>query len=83
MASPAQSDSLDANHDRLIISIVAVFSVLACLALTSRLVSKRLKKAGLGYDDYMAIGAWVFLDMLALKLVTEFYARSSRYRRVY
>ena len=74
MASPAHRDSLDANHDRLIISTATVFSVLACLALTLRLASKRVKKSALGCDDYLAIGSWVFLMcfLISLVVITDF-----------
>lgn len=72
MASPTQPDSLDPNHDRLIISTAVVFSVLACLALTLRLASKRIKKSALGYDAYMAIGSWVLLMCLLISLLLNF-----------
>ena len=72
MASPAQINSLDANHDRLIISTAAVFSVLACLALILRLASKRVKKSALSCDDYLAIGSWVLLICLSISSVLNF-----------
>ena len=79
MASPAQPDSLDANHDRFIISTAAVFSVLACLALTLRLTSKGVKKSALSCDDYLAIGSWVLLmSLLIMKFALDAHASAER-----
>ena len=49
----------NANHDALIISIVTIFSVLSFSALIMRLASKRIKRVGLDWDDYLVITSWV------------------------
>lgn len=58
MASFPQQDSLNANHDRQIVSIIAVFSSFSFIALILRLASKRLKRVAFDYDDYLAIVSW-------------------------
>ena len=59
MVALRQHSDPHANHDNLIISIVAIFSVLSSTALLMRLASKRIKKLSLDWDDYLAIGSWV------------------------
>ncbi|KAI4276076.1 MAG: hypothetical protein LQ337_002744 [Flavoplaca oasis] len=49
-----------ANHNTEIIAIVIVFPILALFALILRLLSRRLKRISLYYDDYFAITAWIF-----------------------
>lgn len=47
------------NHDAEIISIVAIFTSLSFVALTLRLMSRRLKHIGLDWDDYLVVASWV------------------------
>lgn len=52
-------DFRNANHDVLIISIVAVFSILSFTAIIMRLLSRRLKSVSFDWDDYLAVLSWV------------------------
>lgn len=47
------------NHDAEIISVVAVFSSLSLVALSLRLLSRRIKRVGLDWDDYLVVASWV------------------------
>ena len=58
MASFPPQGSLNANHDRQIISVIAVFSAFSFTALILRLVSKRIKRVAFDYDDYLVIISW-------------------------
>lgn len=49
------------NHDAEIMSIVAVFSSLSLVALTLRLLARRIKRVGLDWDDYLVMASWVCL----------------------
>ena len=51
------------NHEAEIISIVAAFSCLSLVALTLRLLSRRLKRVGLDWDDYLVIASWVGVSL--------------------
>lgn len=51
------------NHDAEIISIVAVFSGLSLVALTLRLMSRRLKHVRLDWDDYLVVASWVCISL--------------------
>ena len=50
------------NHDAEIISIVAVFSSLSLLTLTLRLISRRIKRVRLDWDDYLVVASWVCIS---------------------
>lgn len=47
------------NHNAEIISIVTVFSSLSLVALALRLISRRIKRVGFDWDDYLVVAAWV------------------------
>ncbi len=49
------SSYLDANRDTLIISVVTAFSALSFTALLLRRAAKRIKRASLKVEDYLAI----------------------------
>ena len=59
MEALRQDGDPHANNDNLIISTVAILSVLSSTALLMRLASKRIKMTSLDWDDYLAIGSWV------------------------
>ncbi len=61
------SGNLNANHDALIISVVTVFSALSFTALLLRLAAKRIKRASLKVEDYLAIVSWVRLFFAKLE----------------
>ena len=50
------------NHDAVIISIVTVFSSLSVVALTLRLMSRRIKRVDFDWDDYLVVAAWVCIS---------------------
>ena len=50
------------NHNGEIISIVAVFSSLSVVALALRLISRRIKRVGFDWDDYLVVAAWVCIS---------------------
>lgn len=50
------------NHDGEIISIVTVFSSLSLIALALRLISRRIKRVGFDWDDYLVVAAWVCIS---------------------
>ena len=47
------------NHNAEIMSIVAVFTTLSLVALTLRLMARRIKRVGFDWDDYLVIASWV------------------------
>ena len=51
------------NHDAEIISIVTVFSSLSVVALALRLLSRRIKRVGFDWDDYLVVAAWVCISL--------------------
>ena len=51
------------NHDAEIISIVSVFSTLSVVALALRLLSRRIKRVGFDWDDYLVVAAWVCISL--------------------
>ena len=59
----ATFDSVDSdptvNHDAEVMSIVAVFSSLSLVALTLRLLARRIKRVGFDWDDYLVVASWV------------------------
>ena len=59
MDSSTIMENPTANHKSEIIAVVIVFPILALFALILRLLSRRLKRISLYYDDYFAITAWV------------------------
>ena len=51
------------NHEAEIVSIVTVFSSLSVVALALRLLSRRIKRVGFDWDDYLVIAAWVCISL--------------------
>ena len=51
------------NHEAEIVSIVTVFSSLSLVALALRLLSRRIKRVGFDWDDYLVIAAWVCISL--------------------
>ena len=51
------------NHAAEIISIVTVFSSLSVVALALRLMSRRIKRVGFDWDDYLVVAAWVSISL--------------------
>ena len=56
------SSAKDNRHSD-IIAVTVVFSSLSLLTVCLRLLSRRLKRVDLHYDDYLVIAAWVILDL--------------------
>lgn len=52
-------DFRNANHDDLIMSVVALSSLLSFTAIIMRLLSRRLKSVAFDWDDYLAVFSWV------------------------
>ena len=56
------STSSHVNRNGEIISVTVIFTSLSLTALCLRLLSRRLKRVNLHYDDYLIIAAWVCLQ---------------------
>ena len=63
MASSTDNQLTEPNHDFEITSVVACFSALSLVALSLRLMSKRVKRVGFDHDDYLAIISWVYTSV--------------------
>ena len=63
MASSTENRPAEPNHDSQIYAVVACFSALSFIALTLRLMSKRMKGVKFYYDDYLAIISWVHMSL--------------------
>lgn len=55
MTLDVKSKSTDHNYDDEIIITVAVSSALSLIAVCLRLMSRRIKRVALSYDDYLII----------------------------
>lgn len=68
MTLDIKSESTDHNFDNEIITTVAVSSALSLTAVFLRLMSRRIKRVALSYDDYLIVFAWVFSYFWAVQI---------------
>ena len=65
MGLSVRNEKTDGSCDIEIITTVAISSALSLLAVILRLMSWRIKRVALSYDDYLTVFAWVFCNFWA------------------
>ncbi|KAL9599291.1 MAG: hypothetical protein Q9219_003918 [cf. Caloplaca sp. 3 TL-2023] len=79
MNTPNQVEDIDANHDALVIGVTIFLSAVALAALLLRLASKRIRRASLDWDDYLAIISW--LVSLAISIMMAYSTQCAGFGR--